>query len=735
MGYTFNSAQLKKILDEIIAGICNDCVLLAQETKEKIENLQNSGSMKGPGTDKIFDYLSDVHIRSIQTSLTGLASSVLACYKEYYGSLCSQVDDYCEALVDTDELLNIQSELRKLCHSGKGPYFDVERDMKNTMKKIDTVSKQQYGGLPFNIPQEFTDADQKLQKTVDDIGNIESKYSVQIADVLTSIQNLKRLVSGLSEPSSRSTSISNYSPDKFFSNSEYAALYQSLNTVGTHYANWAANADKTDEALNGIQKQWDERAEKAARIKAGIAVFTKIAAAVVTVAVPGAGIIAGAAIQGAAGLISGAVCEGIDQWASGSAAASGGLDFGSILYEGAKTGVKDFATSVVGGYFGQLSAGAGVIKKVGFGVLENVVNEGISVGFDLVDAAVEDNFSDTWEDMKNEKLAERFGQAVTSGVTSGFVGALFDDAIGLNDLKKKKPSTKWDAFWKYSGTFVGDGAKQVVTGRLDKATSAFWEETVVELDDGTTLYKWGDGGQAFANSIVADPDEALRDFLTGGFSSTVSTMVEDTDWYEKRLSKSIRDDEQLQGKYRSYTRLEDGTVVIEGTATRERTDVTEDTYINKQQQTTITVSENEHGSKLFSVSDTVDYRVRGKTPTGETEVQEHIRDRTTVTQKTQKSGRVSYETSLQSNKEPAIDTKSTNAERAELRQRKNDYKIIQNKKRRQDKTISSVISNSVDTVYTWIYPDAEDGSVPKETFIKDFMGGMRKPGYTGNTAP
>ncbi len=719
------------ILDQIIAGICNDCVLLAQETQEKIENLQNSGSMKGPGADKMFEYLSDVHIRSIQASLTGLATSVLACYKEYYSNLCSQVDDYCEALVDTDELQDIQSALRKLCHSGKGLYFNVEQDMKNTMRKIDTVSRQRYGGLPFNIPQEFTDADQKLQKTVDDIGNIESKYSVQIADVITSIQELNRLISG---PCS-STSISNYSPDKFFSNSEYAALYQSLNTVGTHYANWAANADKTDEALNGIQKQWDKRAEKAARIKAGIAVLTKIAAAVVTVAVPGAGIIAGAAIQGAAGLISGAVCEGIDQWASGSAAASGGLDFGSILYEGAKTGAKDFATSVVGGCFGQLSAGAGVIKKVGFGVLENVVNEGISVGFDLVDAAVEGNFSETWEDMKNEKLAERFGQAVTSGVTNGFVGALFDDGFGLDDLKKKKPSTISDAIRKYSGTFIGNGAKQVVTGRLDKATSAFWEETVVELDDGTTLYKWGAGGQGFANSIVADPDEALRDFLTGGFSSTIPTMVEDTDWYEKRLSKIIRTDEQLQGKYRSYTRLEDGTVVIEGTATRERTDVTEDTYINKQQHTTITVSENEHGSKLFSVSDTVDYRVRGKTPTGDTEVQEHIRDRTTVTQKTQKSGHVSYETTLQSNKEPAIDTKSTNAERAELRQRKNDYKIIQNRKGKLDKGISSAISSAVDTVDTMFFPDVEDGSVPKETFIKDFMGGMRKPGYTGNTAP
>ena len=704
MGYVFNSAQLKMIMQSI-ANTYDECLKLTEDAQNKLKLLYASGSMKGPGTDRLFAYLSDVHVTSIQRMLVSFADIILSCCRDYYANYYKNVDEQCDALIDTEELLDIQQQLRSLCHMGTGSYYAIESAMNSTMRKAAGATQQHYSGLPLDIPTEFDVADQKLQEIVDSIDLIEKTYQPQIANVITSIQNLQQL---FLRPCF-GISIEKYSQKAFFSDPAWVTFYQSISTVAEHYEKWLANAEQTNQALTSLQEQWDERAAKAELLKLGISLFTNITATVVTVALPGAGIFVGAAIKGTADAFSSAIGEGIDQWANGSAAANGGLDYASILYKGGTAGLKGFTSNLVGGYFGELADGAGVVKKIGLEFAKNYTNEIIDDGFELLDAYKEGELLETFEEMTSDETAvERFGKVVTASISDVVVDDGLDKLLGLDGSKGKPPSS----FSKYAQKFIGSGCKQVVGGKLEKARDAAIDELIVTSDDGGIQFDWLNGTDTFATSILSDHDDVMNDFLQGGANELATEIVKDNDLYDKRMSRILRNndalkDDQGRSKYHSYHSTPDGTVVIEGTADRERTDVTDTTYVNTQKRTTITVSQNKHGSDLFTVTETTDRRVRGTTSSGDVKVQEHIREQISTTHKTQNSGRTSYQTTTQIDDNPIEKGKSLAADKAALKQRKADYKIIKEVQARQDRAISSITESLTSTARSIFEPDEE----------------------------
>lgn len=565
MGYVYNQAQLE-FLHYAIDNACNSLKTTIQGIEAAASSLSEDSGMKGEGAAKLLGYICDIHLGVICTTLADLielAAAGCADYRAKYEVIEGKVN----AIVDTDYLDQLHTSLKQKCDN----ITLISETMKTTLSSSSEGGNvMSYNGLGSNTSSVFSDTLKRLTDLKSSIESLESTEQGNTDSVLSQINAFESLV--LKHKNER-IGVNTYNPAQYFTSQEFTNFYKCTQDVGTYIKSVVDNHEQTQKSLKSLSDQRQELLEKAEKIKFGLAILeTVVTIAVAAPLAAVAGPLGVAAVGAVTGAIRGAVSEGLDQWASGSAAATGGLDFGSIGYEAFKGGVIGGVTSYMGAALGPVKAGASFGKKFMLNYASEFTSGLINQGFDVIDDVRDGS---TWSDALSENLsAEKSLELVTNCAVGSFVDTgvgwvsdKFDDKFGLDDLKKSKPTGAKEYTKKYASIFAKDAGEDIVKSVMEDGGKGFIEG-FVETDENGHLSFSASGGVENAKSVISEKgvDGYLKSGLLSGGASTIESVYKDSDLYEQHVSKGIQEHKALQdengAKYTNFETNDGGSFTV-----------------------------------------------------------------------------------------------------------------------------------------------------------------------------
>lgn len=581
MGYIFNSAQLYK-LDGNIERLYSTWSNSIGEVSDNAQSLSKTTNMKGEGATRIFDYLQTVHVMTICQALLEILADIKLGFADYYSKYLEIDSDGCDAVIDTDEL----EEIKLLVQSLEQKFSSVENEMKTVVGSISNISKQSYPGMGTGVFDTFSEAKTRLTELIDRIFSIENNPSSYLEEVRNSIQVVRQTIY---EQCSGEVEISTFSKEAFLSSSTYGTLYGAMGILSNHLSNLCKNSSHADDLISKVAQQWQERQNISDGVKLGLAILEAV---VFTAAIATTGPLGAAAIGGAIGLINGAITEGMNQWSTGDIAIHGGLNFTSLGYETAKSGM----TGMVKGFTGALMApvtGTTFAGKVFASLSKEAVNIVTDTGLELGNAYVYNSFEDKWDEITSlEHMTETAGKCIINSALDAASSDWFDDVkdYGHSKLPNKVAKVSFD-------TILGAG-KKIVTKKTEDITDAFIEAAVTGLDDPLPSNEeiWSAVSDAWN-----DHSKVVQRAISGGIEAVTPSIYEETELYHSRVNKAIQNDSWLGPREYQYTkhyRFGETVTDYEGV---EILLVPTDSYVDKDGIENILVDPNSKGSPSWEL--------------------------------------------------------------------------------------------------------------------------------------
>lgn len=486
MAKEYNAALLRQIEGQIYAK-CSECSAALESVISAVEKLSQSPYMSSTGWTTISDYLAHVHASCIGIPLLNLFSVLPASFREYYSKFIA-LDADCAAIINTDILEQLKPPVSTLLAA----LTAVEEELKGILNGISDITEQSYTGLPSALETQAKIATDMVTVLADNINQIDSDGMSAVSTYRTTKEAVLRIIA---QYSSTSFNAGQYSASSLANSQNFQDLHASLQGLSAHIQHLEANADTVNGLREGVEKQWQERAERAEKIKFGLAILEGVIGIAATATM---GPVGTAVVSGIAGGISSAVSEGLDQWSSGSADAYG-YDYGRIAFYGSIGAARSTIQSGISYGFATIPPKTGFVSNILLAGGKNFVNTAVDEGFAFVEAVGTGTMDEWWDDVSSlDHWEAATGNFIFGTVVDGSVGWAKGGFGSTKDTGKavvEKPSkikrigkATMDTAKDIGLDFIKDTGKAGITALAETEDGeAAWHAM---CDEATDLKKW-----------------------------------------------------------------------------------------------------------------------------------------------------------------------------------------------------------------------------------------------------
>ena len=536
MGYVFRQDGINTMILEITSAstVVSEGLGNVQEAAEAIAGRDD---WQGKKATAIKEYMTDAHgaiLASTGLLMKDIYDQAMLYQKGYY-----DLDGDAHAVISENELEGLKSRLKQM-----SPVFEtLDAEAQRIVNSIAHIGNIPYAGTQ-QLPDSIDILAEHLNLLDTDIGSLESDFSTRFHDELEMITSLKALIS-----EARRTRLDTFSSDALAKSPNYQRVVCAYQNLAEKVQ---SNADKVKEAeacfqktYEILEKEYQERIEKAQKAKFWTGVLTAVVSAVVITATGGAGVVVVGAVAGA---INAGVGSYFDQQI-GSVGYPGSVDWGKTVLDTAVGGALGAATSYVGAAFGAASSGMGTWGKIGMEGLKSVTTGAIERGGHTLADSISSGKSFT--DVISDTTSSVFDvKQIAGDFAGGCAGGAFSQAF--DSASKKLEGTL------FSGENPG-GAVSKNSPIMVKADSPYMHqgftilsETAKETGKGAskrfagTLTQTGSFSEAWDEAT--DKDKVVQDAAYAFAGKTASTATADV----KILQEQHKLDE-------IQTKIEDGS--------------------------------------------------------------------------------------------------------------------------------------------------------------------------------
>lgn len=360
MGYSF------KYNHDAVSGLFLDVrgrygsVMAALETNDKkSQQVMEGDAWLGNKADNVRDYLGNVY-PAINAGFAK-AMEALESRVETYNSDCLAIDGDKHAVIHEEKVLKTKTEIYAIGRSMM-PIGDEANEALGKVSDIAPIRKVELTQLGTMLDK----VQEELQDLTDSINKNESSYEKQFSQDIADL--IKKTVDFITYAQAQKD-ITKFSAQSLSGSKEYLALAKAYDKVSNSLeADEAkiAKARKTNDAMVAeLQKEYEERVQKAQRLKFLAGVVCVVATVAVSAVTCGAGAVVAGAITGA---VTGGISAGIGSYADqqiGTLACPGKIDKGQIFMKAFEGAVVGGVTGAIGGKFDSLKVAGSGLKAVG----------------------------------------------------------------------------------------------------------------------------------------------------------------------------------------------------------------------------------------------------------------------------------------------------------------------------------------------------------------------------------
>ena len=300
MGLIYNSAALE-MLQSAICSLKGQVMSSLADVHKTVSSFADTKSIQGDRWNNISDYLKTFHGGTIIPAFFEVANFLETAVRDYYGKFLD-IDINEEAIINVDELISIITSI-------PAPTADLENSGENLhiiSDSISDISRTHINRVSFSVLDTLTKLSTFLDQLINRLDGAEASANGAIQELKNALSKINSLLS-----SNLAGSPENFSRSGYLSSKDYGEFYTAFTSLEQTMTIYEANREHTENLIGTVEQAWQERAEKAKRIKTALAIFGTVVAVGAAVLIPGAGAVAVCAIAGG---VSGVVSETTDQW-------------------------------------------------------------------------------------------------------------------------------------------------------------------------------------------------------------------------------------------------------------------------------------------------------------------------------------------------------------------------------------------------------------------------------------